>query len=69
MAAQRSSSVQQHPDLTNVSAEWKLAEIERLQDENRLLQSKVSFCTAVNHACCMERQATSSFMQPVFHCH
>jgi hypothetical protein len=55
MAAQRSGSVQQQPDLTNVSAECKLAEIERLQDENRLLQSKVNSCTAVNYASCMVR--------------
>jgi predicted RNase H-like nuclease (RuvC/YqgF family) len=43
MATQhRSSLQQQQQDLTNMSAEWKLAEIERLQEENQLLQSKVN---------------------------
>jgi hypothetical protein len=40
-AAQQSSSIQQQ-EATTVSAEWKLAEIQRLQDDNRLLQAKAS---------------------------
>jgi hypothetical protein len=45
-AVQRSSSMQQQQDSTSVSAEWKLAEIERLQEDNRLLTAKVRGCTA-----------------------
>lgn len=40
--AQRSSSIQQQQVEVNASAEWKLAEIQRLQDDNRLLQAKAS---------------------------
>jgi cell division septum initiation protein DivIVA len=43
--AQRSASSQltqqQGQDEASMSAEWKLAEIQRLQEENRLLQAKV----------------------------
>uniref|UniRef100_A0A383WEI0 Cilium assembly protein DZIP1 N-terminal domain-containing protein n=1 Tax=Tetradesmus obliquus TaxID=3088 RepID=A0A383WEI0_TETOB len=40
--AQQSSSIQQQQVEVSASAEWKLAEIQRLQDENRLLQAKVT---------------------------